>query len=152
MPFFQVNGNGIGQRARHENSDHLPRVAALRYRDSDPAISRLAEAFGAEPADVHRDAQGRVAHAELKLGDKLITLGTFDDKGFLGGDQLNSRARTISLYVAIADPDVAHERAVAAGADITRNLSDTEYGSREFSVQDHEADTRSFGTYNPHDC
>lgn len=123
---------------------------ALRYRDADAALSWLTEAFGAEPADVHRDAQGRIAHAELKLGDELIMLGSITDDGFLGGSRPDPRAGTVSLYIAVADPDAAYARAVRAGAEVVRELTDTDYGSREFSVRDAEGNAWSFGTYNPH--
>ena len=124
---------------------------ALRYRDADAALGWLAEAFGAEPRDVYRDEQGRIQHAELKLGDGLIMFGSYNEQGFLGGSPPNPRAGTISLYIAISDPDAAHARATQAGAEIVRELTDTDYGSREFTVRDPEGNLWSFGTYNPHD-
>ena len=126
---------------------------ALRYRDADAAISWLTEAFGAEPIDVHRDPQNRIMHAELSLAGQLFMLGTSTDDGFLGGGQPDPRGGTISLYVAVPDPDpdAAYHRAVEAGAEVVRELIDTDYGSREFSVRDPEGNAWSFGTYNPHD-
>jgi uncharacterized glyoxalase superfamily protein PhnB len=124
---------------------------ALRYRDSDAALSWLAQAFGAEPVEVHRDAQGRIAHAELKLGDELIMLGTSTEDACLGGTRPDPRAGTVSLYIAVTDPDAAYDRAAGAGAEVARELTDTDYGSREFSVHDLEGNLWSFGTYNPHD-
>jgi uncharacterized glyoxalase superfamily protein PhnB len=47
------------------------------------------------------------------------------------------------------DPDALHQRAVAAGAPIVRELSDTDYGSREFAARDLEGNLWSFGTYRP---
>jgi uncharacterized glyoxalase superfamily protein PhnB len=124
---------------------------ALRYRNADAALSWLTEAFGAESVEAHRDAQGRIVHAEFKLGQELIMLGTSAEDGFLGGDRPNPRAGTISLYIALADPDGAYVRAVGAGAEVVRELTDTDYGSREFSVRDLEGHAWFFGTYNPHD-
>ena len=54
-----------------------------------------------------------------------------------------------SIYVVVSDPDALHERAQAAGADISRGLTDTDYGSREFSARDPEGNVWSFGTYDP---
>jgi uncharacterized glyoxalase superfamily protein PhnB len=54
-----------------------------------------------------------------------------------------------STYVVVDDPDAHHERAVAAGAEIVRELTDTDYGSREFSARDPEGNLWSFGTYRP---
>jgi uncharacterized glyoxalase superfamily protein PhnB len=41
------------------------------------------------------------------------------------------------------------ERARAAGADVARELTDMDYGSREFSARDPEGNVWSFGTYDP---
>jgi uncharacterized glyoxalase superfamily protein PhnB len=54
-----------------------------------------------------------------------------------------------SVYVAVADPDAHHDRAVAAGAEVTRELVDTDYGSRDYAVRDPEGNRWSFGTYRP---
>jgi uncharacterized glyoxalase superfamily protein PhnB len=52
-----------------------------------------------------------------------------------------------SLYIVTDDPDGAHERATAAGAELVRPLRDEDYGSRGFSVRDPEGNILSFGTY-----
>lgn len=124
---------------------------ALRYRDADAALAWLTEAFGTEERDVYRDGDGRIRHAELKLGDGLIMFGSYHEDGFLGGSPPDPRAGTISLYVAVGDPDAVHARATRAGAEVVRELTDTDYGSREFSVRDLEGNLWSFGTYNPHE-
>jgi uncharacterized glyoxalase superfamily protein PhnB len=124
---------------------------ALRYRDADAALAWLTEAFGTQERDVYRDGDGRIRHAELKLGAGLIMVGSCEEDGFLGGSPPHPRAGTISLYVAVADPDAVHVLATRAGAEVVRELTDTDYGSREFSVRDLEGNLWSFGTYNPHD-
>ena len=42
-----------------------------------------------------------------------------------------------------------HERAVAAGAQVVRELDDMDYGSREYSARDLDGNLWSFGTYQP---
>jgi uncharacterized glyoxalase superfamily protein PhnB len=42
-----------------------------------------------------------------------------------------------------------HDRAVAAGAEITMPLVDQHYGSREFAAKDPEGNQWFFGTYRP---
>jgi uncharacterized glyoxalase superfamily protein PhnB len=54
-----------------------------------------------------------------------------------------------SVYVAVADTDALYERAKAAGAEIVRELHDTDYGSRDFAAKDPEGNLWSFGTYRP---
>ena len=124
---------------------------AVRYRDADTALSWLKAAFGAEEKSVYRDDRGHIQHAEIRLGTAVVMFGQYGDDGFLGGSAPDPRAGTISLYIAVADPDRHHERAVAADAEVVRGLTDTSYGSREFSVRDPEGNLWSFGTYNPHD-
>ena len=57
--------------------------------------------------------------------------------------------RSHSIYVAVEDADAHYARARAAGAETTRELQDTPYGSREYSARDVEGNTWSFGTYRP---
>jgi uncharacterized glyoxalase superfamily protein PhnB len=64
------------------------------------------------------------------------------------GDKEFDTGRT-SLYVIVEDPDAVYERAKAAGAEITREPQDMDYGSREFSARDPEGNAWSFGTYDP---
>jgi uncharacterized glyoxalase superfamily protein PhnB len=54
-----------------------------------------------------------------------------------------------SIYVVVEDPDAVHDRAKAAGAEISRGLQDMDYGSREFTARDSEGNVWSFGTYDP---
>jgi uncharacterized glyoxalase superfamily protein PhnB len=58
---------------------------------------------------------------------------------------------THASYVVVDDPDALHDRAKAAGATIERELSDQDYGSREFTARDPEGNLWSFGTYRPSD-
>ena len=54
---------------------------------------------------------------------------------------------TAGFYVVTADPQAVHDRAEAAGAEITRELNATDYGSTEFGLRDPEGNQWSFGTY-----
>jgi uncharacterized glyoxalase superfamily protein PhnB len=122
---------------------------ALRYRDPDAAIEWLQAAFGAVEDVIHRDDAGSVQHAQLSIEGDTVMLGQWSPEGFLGGTRPDPLASTVSLYVAVADPDAHHERATAAGARVVRPLEDMDYGSREYSVRDLEGNLWSFGTYRP---
>jgi len=117
---------------------------SLRYRDARAAIDWLVEAFGFSEHVAH-EHEGKVVHAELSLGGAFIMLGTEEE----GEGKFGSHAGTGWSYVAIEDPDAMHERASAAGAKVVIELSDTDYGSREFSAADPEGNLWSFGTYRP---
>jgi uncharacterized glyoxalase superfamily protein PhnB len=55
----------------------------------------------------------------------------------------------MGVYVCVDDVDAHHARAVANGADIVRDLADTDYGSREYSARDLDGNLWSFGSYQP---
>jgi len=117
---------------------------ALRYRDARAALAWLAEAFGFEPLEVDEAPDGTIGHAEMRLGEDVVMLGSEDGSGDFG-----SHAGQGWVYVAVNDPDALYERATGAGAEVVRKLEDTDYGSRDFSVHDPEGNLWSFGTYRP---
>jgi uncharacterized glyoxalase superfamily protein PhnB len=125
---------------------------ALRYRDANAAIEWLQRAFGFEQKACYRGADGEVNHAELALGTGIVMLGESRPEGWLGGGKPDARASTVSIYLVVPDPDAHHERARAAGAEIVRELTDEDYGSREYSARDLEGNLWSFGTYDPYDA
>lgn len=116
---------------------------ALRYADAKAAIDWLGRAFGFERHQVHENPDGTIAHAELKLGDGMIMLGSAADAKQPKGSW------TASIYVVVADPDAHCARATKAGAEIIRPLQDMDYGSREYMCRDLEGHIWSFGTYRP---
>jgi uncharacterized glyoxalase superfamily protein PhnB len=122
---------------------------ALRYRDADAALAWLKQAFAARERVAYRGDDAAVHHAEVEIEGQLIMLGEYSGEGWLGGEPPNPLASTVSLYVVVSDPDAHHARAVDAGATVVRELQDTDYGSREYSVRDPEGNLWSFGTYDP---
>ena len=46
-----------------------------------------------------------------------------------------------------SDLDGVYQRASAAGAEITQQPHDTDYGSRDFAARDPEGNRWTFGTY-----
>ncbi len=118
---------------------------ALRYRDARAAIEWLERAFGFERDAVYEGPDGAIAHAELRLGQGMIMLGS---EGEAPG-QLGHHAGQTWAYVVVEDPDSHHERAVSAGAEIVVELSDRDFGSRDYSARDPEGNLWTFGTYRP---
>jgi uncharacterized glyoxalase superfamily protein PhnB len=117
----------------------------LKYDDARAAIEFLERAFGFERHAVHDGENGGVAHAELRLGDDYVMLGSTGE----GDDRFNEGAGRYSLYVVVEDPDAHLARAREAGASVERELNDTDYGSREYTARDPEGNLWSFGTYRP---
>ena len=67
----------------------------------------------------------------------------------LGSVRPGSEPTRGSIYVVVDEPDSLFQRARAAGAEVVRELQDTDYGSREFGVLDPEGNKWHFGTYQP---
>lgn len=53
------------------------------------------------------------------------------------------------VYCAIDEVDELYEQVRDAGGEIAMEPTDTDYGSRDFTVRDPEGNLWSFGTYRP---
>ncbi|MFN2629973.1 MAG: VOC family protein [Gaiellaceae bacterium] len=123
--------------------EHPTVFPSLIYDDAPAAIDFLVEAFGAERHAVYAADDGSIHHAELRFGNGIVMLGSSR------ADVPATRGARGGIYVVVDDPDERHARAQAAGAEIIRELNDTEYGSREFGARDQEGNSWSFGNYQP---
>ncbi|HTU82986.1 MAG TPA: VOC family protein [Candidatus Acidoferrales bacterium] len=124
---------------------------AIRYENAKAAIEWLTTVLGFKAQEVCPGEGDSVAHAELALGGNLIMLGSVQPGAYARSAKALGGV-TATIYVALdtaADVDASYARAKSAGADVIRELSDTEYGSREFGVCDLEGHVWSFGTYRP---
>ena len=127
-----------------------PIIPFLRYNDPAAAIDWLSTAFGFEVLEVTRGGEGQVVHAELRWG-----IGTFQLGPAGGGALPMASPRDLPLtnqgvYVYVGDEvDAHHARAVAAGAEVAMELTDTAYGSREYVARDVEGHLWGFGSYAP---
>ena len=124
-------------------------IAFLGYDDPRAALDWLEEGFGFERSSVHEGPNGAVAHAELRYGDGMIMLGSAGDNGLGMKTPRELGAVSQGVYVVVDGIDAHYDRARAAGADIVRELHDTDYGSRDYMARDPEGNLWSFGTYRP---
>lgn len=123
---------------------------AMRYRDADAAIAWLASTFGMVPAQVFRNEDGSVAHAELTLGPGTVMVSSSkDDDLRLVSPRDLSGATTCCLCVWVPEVDAFAERVRSAGTEVVYGPRDTHYGSRELAVRDPEGQLWVFGTYYP---
>ena len=117
----------------------------LRARDARALIRFLVDAFGFEETVVYGEGD-RVDHAQLSWppgGGIMLGSEPADAQDGAGVTQPGA----FSAYVVTDDPDAILARATAAGAEITRGLHETDYGSRDFAARDPEGNRWSFGTY-----
>ncbi|MDX1650174.1 MAG: VOC family protein [Myxococcota bacterium] len=132
-----------------------PVIPSLRYRNAPEAIDWLCRAFGFERhLVVPGEAEGTVAHAQLTFGRGMIMLGSAGTHG----DGYDALVRppaeadgvcTQGCYLVVEDPDAHRDRARAAGAEIVMDVSDKDYGGRDYTCRDPEGHVWSFGTYDP---
>jgi len=127
-------------------------IPALRYKDAPAAIDWLCHVFGFQKHAVYPGPNNTIGHAELNLGDGMIMLGSGKDdaygRGFRSPGDLGG-FETRSAYIIVDNADAVYARAKAAGGIILREIQNTDYGSREFSVKDLEGHSWSVGTYDP---
>jgi uncharacterized glyoxalase superfamily protein PhnB len=112
---------------------------SFRYSDAPAAIRWLKETLGFEELHVYENDDGTIAHAELVIAGNVIMLGSARD---------DAPAFQTTTYVALDDVDSLHERASAARGNPTE-LTEQDYGSRDFSIEDPGGNRWSFGTYRP---
>lgn len=118
-------------------------VPTIRYADARAAIGFLTKAFGFSAGQITEGEDGAVVHVELTYADGVVMLGSKS-----GGDSPFDTGR-VCTYLVTEAPDALHDRALAAGAEIVMQLTDQDYGSREFAARDPEGNVWCFGTYRP---
>jgi PhnB protein len=99
----------------------------LVVSDAARAIDFYRTAFGATETARHTDDDGKVVHAELRIGDIVIAV-----KDELHGDPAPSSlgGSPVILALTVDDADAVGERMVEAGATVVYPIQDWEYGSR----------------------
>ena len=124
----------------------------LLYEDVGAAIAWLEEAFGFREELRYPEPDGRISHAEVRLGDGVVMLG-----GPSGDyrNPLHCGCVTQMVVVSVDDADARYERARAAGAKILAAPADQPYGDRAYRAEDLEGHRWSFhhpiGTPAPED-
>ncbi len=71
--------------------------------------------------------QGRIGHAEMRIGDLVVMLGDAHD---------DHKPMQAMLHLYVDDADATYQRAVAAGATSVQAPTDQFYGDRSGGVKD----------------
>lgn len=116
----------------------------LMVRDGARAIAFYRDAFGAQELMRFDDPNGRVAHAEVKIGDSHVMLAD-ETRDFVGPQTLGGAGVSLMLYV--EDVDATFAKAVAAGAQVRRPVADQFYGDRVGTLADPFGHVWSIGTH-----
>ena|SRR5919201_5633204 len=107
----------------------------LVIRDAAKAIDFYKKAFRAEELSRMTSPDGRIGHAELKIGDSIIFLADeFPQGGPKAPQTLGGTTCTLNLYV--EDVDSTFQTAVNAGAKTAMPVADMFWGDRYGQVSD----------------
>jgi PhnB protein len=107
----------------------------LSVRGAAGAIEFYKKAFGAAEVMRMPGPEGKLGHAEIRIGGSRVMLSDeYPEMDFLG--PLARGGSAVHLHVYVKDVDRVIERAVAAGAKLLRAVEDKFYGDRSGSVQD----------------
>jgi PhnB protein len=110
------------------------------------ALEFYKRAFGASETVRMPDPKGRIAHAEIKIGDSMIMLADeHHEMGHRGPRTLGGTSVSILLYV--PDVDTVFDRAIKAGAKSQRPVADQFYGDRMGTLEDPFGHVWTIGTH-----
>ena len=107
----------------------------LTIKHAAKALEFYKRAFGASETFRVMMPDGRLGHAEVRLGDSLVMLSDeFPEFGGKAPDTLGGSPVSIHLYV--EDVDAFFKRALAAGAKERKPVMDQFYGDRSGQLED----------------
>ena len=99
------------------------------------AIEFYKKAFGATEVVRMPNPDGKIGHAEIKIGDSHVMLADQNEQVKAYGPKHYGGAPG-SLMVYVEDVDSVFQRAVDAGATVTRPVADQFYGDRNGGIED----------------
>lgn len=107
----------------------------LVVRGASAALEFYKQAFGAQEQLRIDGPDGKIGHAEIKIGDSHIMLADESpEMGHKGPQTLGGSPIGIMLYM--ENVDAVMEQAVKAGAKVTRPVADQFYGDRIGGIED----------------
>jgi PhnB protein len=107
----------------------------LIIKNAAQAIEFYQQAFGATETMRLADNNGKIAHAEIKIGNSTIMLADeFPEMGFRSPESIGGTPVTIMLY--LEDVDTQFSQALAAGATELRPIEDQFFGDRSGKLSD----------------
>ena len=107
----------------------------LIIKDAASAIEFYKQIFGAKVLLCLAEPNGKVGHAEIRIGDSRMMLADeYPQTGYRSPQSLGGSPVSILLYV--DNCDATFERAIAKGAKALNPMSDQLYGDRAGTLQD----------------
>ncbi len=99
------------------------------------AIAFYTRAFGAKELYRMPMPDGKIAHAEFRVGDAIVMIADeAPDQGYRSPKSLGGSSVSLMFYV--DDVDAVAKRAVAEGLEVLRPVQDQFYGDRSGNFRD----------------
>lgn len=118
----------------------------LSVKDAAGAIEFYKKAFGAREVMRMPQPDGKIGHAEVRIGDAPIMLADeFPEMNFRSPQSLGGTPVNIVVYV--NDVDALVSQAVGAGAKLSKPVADQFYGDRVGVLEDPFGHSWSFATH-----
>jgi PhnB protein len=118
----------------------------LAVDDAAHAMEYYRKAFGAKERMRMDAPDGKIAHAELEIGDSLVMLSDpFPQATTRPPKELGGTSASVFMYV--EDVDATVKQAVDAGATITMEVADQFWGDRFGSITDPFGHSWSIATH-----
>jgi uncharacterized glyoxalase superfamily protein PhnB len=107
----------------------------LYYQNADSAVSWLCEVFGFEVHYIVPEEGGKVHTAQLRLGDACVMVRSEKDQS---RSPATAGVRTQSLMIIVDDVESHYRHSISRKANVVSELTDREYGERDYRVLDQE--------------
>ena len=108
-------------------------TAALTFRDADKAIDFYKRALGATERGRSVGPDGKIMHAEVKIGTSIIML---NDEMMGCQSAETAGASPVTFYLYVEDADAAFQKAVSEGGKPLMPVSEMFWGDRIGQIQD----------------
>jgi PhnB protein len=110
-------------------------TAYLGIANASAAIEFYKKAFDAIEMFRLNGPDGKVGHAELRIGDSSLMLADPCGESALKSSQ-SSNGPSIGLHLYVEDVDERYAQAIAAGATVVSEVKDQFYGDRSGTLRD----------------
>ena len=107
----------------------------MAVRDCISAIDFYRRAFGAEKTMQLTMPDGKIAHAEIRIGDSTLMMSE-ENKEWGNKSPATLGGSPMFLMIYVPDVDAAFKKAIAAGATEVRAVKDQFYGDRSGTLKD----------------
>ncbi len=118
----------------------------LIIKGATQALEYYKKAFGAEELFRMPAPDGKIGHAEIKIGDSIIMLSDeYPEMGFKGPQP--GSGSPVGLMIYVTDVDAQFKKALDAGGKVLKPLQDQFYGDRSGTLTDPFGHVWTIGTH-----